>query len=84
MHTEGKGKVRTTKTKETLVKPKVGRVPGKRKELEAAEGAARAGLPEPGSLQAGGSETVNLTLLPARTAVPRTLRLLVAQSFQRL
>lgn len=48
---------------------------------EAAKGAARAGLPEPGSLQAGGSETVNLALLPARTAVPRTLRLLVAQSF---
>lgn len=48
---------------------------------EAAEGAARAGLLEPGSLQAGGSETVNLALFPARTAVPRTLRLLVAQSF---
>lgn len=48
---------------------------------EAVKGAARAGLPEPGSLQAGGSETVNLALLPARTAVPRTLRLLVAQSF---
>lgn len=81
MNTDDKGKARTTKTKESLAKPKVGRVPGERKELEAAEGAARAGLLEPGSLQPGGSETVNLSLLPARTAVPRTLRLLVAQSF---
>lgn len=32
-------------------------------------------------LQASSSETVNLTLLPAKIAVPRTLRLLVAQSF---
>lgn len=56
-------------------------MPGKRDEPEAAEQATGAGLLEPGSLQAGGSETVNLTLLPAQTAVPRNLRLLVAQSF---
>lgn len=60
---------------------KVGRVPGKRDEPEATEQATGAESLEPGSLKAGGSETVNLTLLPAQTAVPRTLRLLVAQSF---
>lgn len=59
----------------------VGRMPGKRDEPEAAQQATGAELLEPGSLKAGGSETVNLTLLPAQTAVPRTLRLLVAQSF---
>lgn len=32
-HMDGKGKVRTTKTKESLKKPKVGRMPGKEKEL---------------------------------------------------
>lgn len=69
------------KTNGSLPRLKVGRVPGKRDEPEAAKQAIGAELLEPGSLKAGGSETVNLTLLPAQTAVPRTLRLLVAQSF---
>lgn len=81
MHTDGEGKARTTKTKGSLTKLKVERALGKREELEAAERAAKARELEPGSLQASNSKTVNLTLLPARTAVPRTLRLLVAQSF---
>lgn len=41
----------------------------------------QAGQLEPECLQAGSSETVNLTLFPAKAAVPRTLRLLVVQSF---
>lgn len=69
------------KTNGSLPRLKVRTVPGKRDEPEAAEQATGAELLEPGSPKAGGSETVNLTLLSAQTAVPRTLRLLVAQSF---
>lgn len=83
VHTEGKGKpllARTAKTKGSQAKPKVGRVSGKRGRPEPRQLREWPGL-DRHSLGASGSETVNLALLPARTAVPRTLRLLVAQSF---
>lgn len=68
----GKKKPGPRRQKGTCTKPRMGRVPGKRDRLEVA------GLLGPGAYS---SETVNLALLPAKTAVPRTLRLLVAQSF---
>lgn len=83
VHTEGEGKpllARTAKTKGSQAKPKVGRVSGKRGRPEPRQLREWPGL-DRHSLGASGSETVNLALLPARTAVPRTLRLLVAQSF---